>query len=80
MSRDFAIAFSGLLAAAELVEVKNLAYRAQGIAGYGMAEICKLVLYHPAEGDDLPSLLWFHGGSLTTGSEDESARIGANSG
>ena len=33
MSRDFAIAFPGLLAAAELVEVKNLAYRAQGIVG-----------------------------------------------
>jgi acetyl esterase/lipase len=64
--------FPILLGAAELVEVKNLAYRAEGAAGDGIAEFCKLDLYRPAEGEALPCLLWFHGGGLTAGSKDES--------
>lgn len=65
--------FPCILGAAELVEVKNFAYRAEGAAGDGITEFCKLDLYYPAEGADLPCLLWFHGGGLTAGSKDESA-------
>ena len=64
--------FPCLPGAAELVEVKNLAYRAEGTVGDGIADFCKLDFYRPAEGGELPCLLWFHGGGLTAGSKDES--------
>jgi acetyl esterase/lipase len=32
-------------------------------------ERCKLDLYLPAKGDNLPALVWFHGGGLTGGSK-----------
>ncbi|MBU6326522.1 MAG: alpha/beta hydrolase [Verrucomicrobia bacterium] len=64
--------FPCLTGAAELVEVKNVAYRAEGTVGDGIADFCKLDFYRPAEGGELPCLLWFHGGGLTAGSKDES--------
>lgn len=60
--------FAGFSASADLVEQKNLAYSS-------VDERCKLDVYRPAEGHDLPCLLWFHGGGLTAGTKDDAGTV-----
>lgn len=53
---------------AELVEQKNLSYSS-------VNERCKLDLYQPKDGENLPCLLWFHGGGMTAGTKDDAGTV-----
>lgn len=47
--------------------LENIPYRQEGDA-YSLQR-CKLDLYYPEHGADLPVVVWFHGGGLTGGSK-----------
>ena len=47
--------------------VSDVAYNEQAqISEYGQAR-CRLDLYAPAKGKNLPTVIWFHGGGITKG-------------
>jgi acetyl esterase/lipase len=61
-------------AAEERVE-KGIPYR-EAVADDGYArERCRLDLIAPAEGCDLPTVVWFHGGGMTQGSSEIPAAL-----
>ncbi len=67
------LAAMGMLAGAAepaIATLPNLAYKpGDAVSEYEQAR-CKLDLYFPKGGKDLPCLVWFHGGGLTAGSKD----------
>ena len=51
-------------------EVKDIAYKSgDALTDYEKTR-CKLDLYLPGSGENLPALVWFHGGGLTGGTKD----------
>jgi acetyl esterase/lipase len=62
----------------EVSIIKNLDYKSGANLGEYEKERCKLDLYLPRGKTEFPTLLWFHGGALQTGSKDDAfnARIG----
>jgi acetyl esterase/lipase len=57
-------------AASNVRVVANLAYKAGDALSDYEKERCKLDVYLPPEGKNLPALVWFHGGGLTGGAKD----------
>ena len=53
--------------------VSDLAYR-QEASGYA-AERCKLDLYYPENVKDYPTVVWFHGGGITSGNKEVPAAL-----
>lgn len=49
-------------------EQKNIPYRAQSSDEYAR-ERCTVDVYYPTEEKDYPTVVWFHGGGLTSGSK-----------
>lgn len=47
--------------------IENIGYRSTG--GEYALERCKLDLYYPEDIKDFPTVIWFHGGGLTSGSK-----------
>jgi len=54
-------------AKAQYQTVKNIVYRSQGQLTEYMAERCCLDLYYPDGQKDYATVVWFHGGGLTSG-------------
>lgn len=52
----------------EYSEQKNIPYRAQSSDEYAR-ERCTVDVYYPAEEKDYSTVVWFHGGGLTSGSK-----------
>jgi len=58
-------------AAADIRITSDIPYKSgEALSDYEKSR-CKLDLYLPASGEQLPVLVWFHGGALTGGSKDD---------
>lgn len=55
----------------------DIAYRSGGHAGYDdyAAERCKLDIYVPSKAQNLPTVVWFHGGGLRGGNKELPDRL-----
>ena len=54
---------------------KNLAYKTgEGLTTYEQAR-CRLDLYLPADRKSFPTLVWLHGGALTSGTKDDGSVV-----
>ncbi len=51
----------------EYKTVENIAYRSNPASDSYIDSLCRLDLYHPANKKGYPTVIWFHGGSLTGG-------------
>ena len=65
--------FAVLAYAQEYKTVENIAYHAD--AGEYAAERCKLDVYYQDGVKDLPVVVWFHGGGLTSGNKEIPAQL-----
>ena len=79
MNRNFFIfavvllCFPSFIAATERVERKNVPYYAETVldgAGDYQKSQCVLDIFAPKDAKNLPVIIWFHGGGLTSGSKD----------
>lgn len=52
----------------EYLEIKNIPYQENTSDEYAR-ERCKVDLYYPKDGKDYSTVVWFHGGGLTSGSK-----------
>ena len=57
----------------EVAVLRDIPYRTGNEPSDYERERCRLDLYVPAKGDDLPALVWFHGGALKEGDKANEA-------
>ena len=58
------------------VHIKDIPYTSAGETDPYKTERCKLDLYFPEGEEGFPTLVWFHGGGLETGSKSLQVRCG----